>query len=94
MSDRSGSRMTSGSKMEMMRYCAVLGCRSSAMELRAWRKGACDIHLGEIRERCDCDEPFVLFQFPSSPKFRSIWLSRIGLPELEISDATRVRESF
>ncbi|XP_021943163.1 uncharacterized protein LOC110841774 [Folsomia candida] len=79
---------TVSTSSERMKYCVVLGCKNTGMELNVWKRTPCASHNHKFRAKCGCPPPFVLYPFPNSDKLRKMWQFRIGLPELDINDAT------
>ena len=68
--------------LQIMRICAILGCRNGTYRLKKWKEKLC----GEHGCRHDsCSPPFVLYPFPTIknyPDRRKMWIKAVNRKHL------------
>ena len=49
--------------------CSVVGCTNNTRQIEKWKKLVCEIHEGQQKAVCGCEQPFYMYSFPGQVRF-------------------------
>lgn len=61
-----------------MRICAFPCCSNSTYTINRWRKSDCEVHVGLLKQDCQCSPPFILYPFPQDIDTRREWVKLVN----------------